>query len=81
MTQASEMKEDRPDEQPWQDPIVAEVRRIREALFAEAGYDIHEFCRRLSEKYPGLKPRAVQILALRDDDCYINIAAIQKIPS
>jgi len=37
-------------EQPWQDPIVAEVRRIREALFAEAGYDIHEFFRRLSEK-------------------------------
>ena len=44
------MEEDRPDEQPWQDPIVAEVRRIREALFAEAGYDIHEFCRRLSEE-------------------------------
>jgi hypothetical protein len=44
------MEEDRPDEQPWQDPIVAEVRRIREALFAEAGYDIHEFFRRLSEK-------------------------------
>ena len=30
----------------WRDPIVAEVRAAREALFAEAGYDIHEFCRR-----------------------------------
>ena len=34
----------------WRDPIVAEVREAREALFAEANYDIHEFCRRLSEK-------------------------------
>jgi hypothetical protein len=34
----------------WQDPIVAEVRQAREALFAKANYDIHEFCRRLSEK-------------------------------
>ncbi len=30
----------------WQDPIVAEVRAAREALFAAAGYDIQEFCRR-----------------------------------
>ena len=34
----------------WVDPIVAEVRQAREALFAEANYDIHEFCRRLSNK-------------------------------
>jgi hypothetical protein len=34
----------------WRDPIVAEVRRTREALFAEANYDIREFCRRLSER-------------------------------
>jgi transposase len=34
----------------WRDPIVAEVRRIREELFAAAGYDIQEFCRRLREK-------------------------------
>ena len=30
----------------WYDPIVAEVRAAREALFAAAGYDIREFCRR-----------------------------------
>jgi hypothetical protein len=30
----------------WQDPIVSEVRAAREALFAAAGYDIREFCRR-----------------------------------
>lgn len=34
----------------WHDPIVAEVRQIREALFAEANYDIFELCRRLSAK-------------------------------
>jgi hypothetical protein len=34
----------------WHDPIVAEVRQVREALFAEANYDILEFCRRLSAR-------------------------------
>mgnify|MGYP001482823585 CR=1 FL=1 len=29
------------------DPIVAEVRAARDAIFAEAGYDIEELCRRL----------------------------------
>jgi hypothetical protein len=37
----------------WHDPIVAEVRKVREALFAEADYDIHEFCRRLSARQAG----------------------------
>ncbi|NJL28938.1 MAG: hypothetical protein HC897_14135 [Thermoanaerobaculia bacterium] len=36
--------------EPWRDPIVAEVRQAREALFAESGYDIHEFCRRLEAR-------------------------------
>jgi hypothetical protein len=36
--------------EPWKDPIVAEVRRHREALFAEAGYDLRELCRRLRER-------------------------------
>lgn len=34
----------------WQDPIVAEVRAVRSALFAASGNDIREFCRRLREK-------------------------------
>lgn len=34
----------------WCDPIVAEVRQAREALYAAAGYDIHEFCRHLRER-------------------------------
>lgn len=38
------------EQQFWRDPIVAEVRRVREELFAAAGHDIHEFCRRLREK-------------------------------
>lgn len=34
----------------WRDPIVAEVRKVREALFAEANYEIHEFCRLLADR-------------------------------
>ena len=34
----------------WRDPIVAEVRRAREALFVAARYDIRELCRRLREE-------------------------------
>lgn len=34
----------------WRDPLVAEVRSTRLALFAAAGYDIHEFCRRLRDE-------------------------------
>ena len=41
------------EQQPWHDPIVAEVRHTREALFAASGYDIHEFCRRLQERQEG----------------------------
>ena len=43
------MYDDRPPET-WHDPIVAEVRQAREAIFAEANYDIFELCRRLSAK-------------------------------
>lgn len=38
------------EREPWRDPIVVEVRRAREALYAAAGYDIREFCRRLREE-------------------------------
>ena len=44
------MNSDRSPVETWHDPIVAEVRQAREALFAEANYDIHEFCRRLSAR-------------------------------
>jgi hypothetical protein len=37
----------------WQDPIVAEVRAVRSALFAASGNDIREFCRRLREEQAG----------------------------
>lgn len=33
----------------WEDPIVAEVRKAREALLADAGYDLYELSRRLRE--------------------------------
>jgi hypothetical protein len=38
------------EQERWRDPIVAEVRRAREALFAAAGHDLVEFCRRLREE-------------------------------
>jgi hypothetical protein len=41
------MSDTRDDAAVWHDPIVAEVRAIREVLFAAAGYDIREFCRHL----------------------------------
>lgn len=35
---------------PGEDPIVAEVRSAREALFAAAGFDLEEFCRQMRER-------------------------------
>ena len=46
------MPETANESEPWRDPIVAEVRRVREALFSAAGYDIHEYCRRLRQEQP-----------------------------
>lgn len=39
-----------PDAERWEDPIVAEVRKAREKLFAAAGDDLQEFCRRLNDQ-------------------------------
>lgn len=47
-------------QEPWVDPIVAEVRQARERLFAAAGYDIHEFCRRLQERQEASGHRIVR---------------------
>ena len=44
------MQESPTEREPWHDPIVEEVRHVRETLFAAAGYDIREFCRRLRQK-------------------------------
>lgn len=53
--------------EPWQDPIVAEVRQAREALFAAAGYDLDVFCEQLrarqqAEGRQGIRraPRRIQ---------------------
>lgn len=37
------------DLETWDDPIVAEVRKAREELFAAADYDLDKFCQRLRE--------------------------------
>lgn len=35
---------------PWHDPIVADVRAVRAALFVESGSDIRTLCRSLREE-------------------------------
>lgn len=47
------------EREPWRDPIVAEVRQVRERLFAAAGRDVNEFCRRLREKQAASGHRVV----------------------
>jgi hypothetical protein len=39
-----------PEAERWEDPIVAEVRKAREKLFAAAGYDLEALCKRLNEQ-------------------------------
>ena len=58
------------------DPIVAEVRATREALFAAAGYDLEEFARhiRASEAIDGVSsvvrpPRPPQVGRLPGETC------------
>ncbi|HTS53520.1 MAG TPA: hypothetical protein VMH26_09630 [Burkholderiales bacterium] len=41
------MPRSQPEEQPWADEIVAEVRSAREELFAASGYDLKKFAERL----------------------------------
>ena len=36
--------------QPWEDPIVLEVRQAREALFAESEYDLEKYAEKLRRK-------------------------------
>ena len=48
---------------PWQDPIVAEVRAVRAALFAASGSDIRAFCRRLRDE----QARSGHVIVTRDD--------------
>ena len=38
-----------------EDPIVAEVRAIREAIFAECGYDLHTYFERARERTEQLR--------------------------
>ena len=39
--------------QRWEDPIVSEVRKAREALFAEADYDLEKLSQRLRQEQSG----------------------------
>jgi len=54
------MTEGKPETKPWQDPIVAKVREVREAFFAAAGHDVHEFCRGLREREPASGHRVIR---------------------
>jgi hypothetical protein len=44
------MNDDREHRAPWEDPIVAEVRAARAALFAAAGYDLEKLVERLRQE-------------------------------
>ena len=44
------MTDENNDLETWDDPIVAEVRKAREELFAAADYDLDKFCQRLREE-------------------------------
>jgi len=50
----------------WTDPIVAEVRATRAALWAAAGGDIREFCRRAREEQAGSGHPVVTLAAGSD---------------
>ena len=49
-----------PEAERWEDPIVTEVRKAREQLFAAAGYDLGELCRRLSDQQRHERRRTVR---------------------
>jgi hypothetical protein len=44
---------------PWEDPIVAEVRRARAALFASVGYDLEALAKRLRQEQATSRRRIV----------------------
>ena len=48
-----------PDD-PWVDPIVAEVRAAREALLAEVNFDLHTLCERLRERQAAAGRRVIR---------------------
>ena len=48
-----------PEAERWEDPIVTEVRKAREQLFAAAHYDLEELCRRLIDQQRREGRRAV----------------------
>jgi len=50
----------------WTDPIVAEVRATRAALWAAAGGDMREFCRRAREEQAGSGHPVVTLTAGSD---------------
>jgi len=44
------MTKEKDNQTPWEDPIVGEVRKVREMLYADSGYNLDELGRRLREK-------------------------------
>lgn len=44
------MPEGKKPAEAWEDPVVAEVRSVRSSLFAAAGNDVREYCRRARER-------------------------------
>jgi hypothetical protein len=44
----------------WEDPIVAEVRKVREEIFAEFNYDLHAYAAHLQELEQEARKRDVR---------------------
>lgn len=53
--------------EPWNDPIVRDVRAAREALFAAAGYDLEVLSKRLCEEQAASAARVVSRAPRRPD--------------
>jgi hypothetical protein len=44
----------------WEDPIVAEVRKVREEIFAEFNYDLHAYAAHLQALEKEARQRGVR---------------------
>lgn len=62
----------------WHDPIVAEVRAAREALFAAAGYDVRECCRRARAAQANSGHRIVTRRSRRTSTAQVSVLRRQR---
>lgn len=54
----------------WNDPIVEEVRRIRQEIFAECDYDLHKLFERERKQFPKLAEMGFKVYVKEDSPKY-----------